>query len=171
MDLKGAGAQETARTDILRGGGAVGGPSQCSIGCCIAVWFFQRKGLDASRCRRLIYRDDARPDHRDAPSARHSAAGDRRASARLAVRADRAPHQRLHDLRRRRRAPTVGSDHQLCRWPCSPATLTRQLARLRRLHVIKRVAGTYRYYLTRTGRAAIAAGCRLTEHTIIPALA
>ena len=40
---------------------------------------------------------------------------------------------------------------------CSPATLTRQLARLRRLHVIKRVAGTYRYYLTRTGRAAIAA--------------
>ena len=54
---------------------------------------------------------------------------------------------------------------------CSPATLTRQLARLRRLHVIKRVAGTYRYYLTRTGRAAIAAGRRLTEHTIIPALA
>ena len=87
------------------------------------------------------------------------------------LRADRAPHQRLHDLRRRRRAPTVGSDHQLCRWPCSPATLTRQLARLRRLHVIKRVAGTYRYYLTRTGRATIAAGRRLTEHTIIPALA
>jgi hypothetical protein len=51
----------------------------------------------------------------------------------------------------------------------SPATLTRQLARLRRLHVIKRVTGTYRY-LTRTGRAAIAAGRRLTEHTIIPAL-
>ena len=42
---------------------------------------------------------------------------------------------------------------------------------LRRLHVIKRVAGTYRYYLTRTGRAAIAAGRRLTEQTIIPALA
>jgi DNA-binding IclR family transcriptional regulator len=51
---------------------------------------------------------------------------------------------------------------------CSPATLTRQLARLRHLGVIKRVLGTYRYYLT---RAAIAAGSRLTEHTIIPALA
>ena len=53
----------------------------------------------------------------------------------------------------------------------SPATLSRQLARLRHLAVIKRVLGTYRYYLTRAGRAAIAAGCRLTEHTIIPALA
>jgi IS5 family transposase len=38
---------------------------------------------------------------RFAPSARHPAAGDRGGSARLAVRADRAPHQRLHDLRRR----------------------------------------------------------------------
>ena len=54
---------------------------------------------------------------------------------------------------------------------CSPATLSRQLARLRQLGVIKRVIGTYRYYLTRAGRAAIAAGRRLTEHTIIPALA
>jgi len=54
---------------------------------------------------------------------------------------------------------------------CSPATLTRQLARLRHLGVIKRVTGTYRYYLTRAGRAAIAAGRRLTEHTIVPALA
>jgi hypothetical protein len=53
----------------------------------------------------------------------------------------------------------------------SPATLSRQLARLRHLGVIKRVTGTYRYYLTRAGRAAIAAGRRLTEHTIIPALA
>jgi hypothetical protein len=32
-------------------------------------------------------------------------------------------------------------------------------------------SATYRYYLTRAGRAAIAAGRRLTEHTIIPALA
>ena len=32
-------------------------------------------------------------------------------------------------------------------------------------------ATTYRYYLTRAGRAAIAAGRRLTEQTIIPALA
>ena len=54
--------------------------------------------------------------------------------------------------------------------PCSPATLTRHLARLRQLTVIKRVTGTYRYYLTRAGRAAIAAGRRLTQHTIIPAL-
>jgi hypothetical protein len=54
---------------------------------------------------------------------------------------------------------------------CSPAALTRQLARLRRLGVIKRVTGTYRYYLTRAGRAAITAGRRLTEHTIVPALA
>src|ERR1700740_2720598 len=53
----------------------------------------------------------------------------------------------------------------------SPATLSRQLARLRHLGVIKRVLGTYRYYLTRAGRAAIAAGRRLTEHTIITALA
>jgi hypothetical protein len=53
----------------------------------------------------------------------------------------------------------------------SPATLTRQLARLRQLGVIKRVTGTYRYYLTRAGRAAIAAGRRLTQHSIIPALA
>jgi hypothetical protein len=42
---------------------------------------------------------------------------------------------------------------------------------LRQLGVIKRVTGSYRYYLTRAGRAAIAAGRRLTEQTIIPALA
>ena len=53
----------------------------------------------------------------------------------------------------------------------SHATLTRQLARLRQLGVIKRVTGSYRYYLARAGRAAIAAGRRLTQHTIIPALA
>jgi hypothetical protein len=53
-----------------------------------------------------------------------------------------------------------------------PATLTRHLTRLRQLGVIKRrLAGTYRYYLTRAGRAAIAAGRRRTQHTIIPALA
>jgi hypothetical protein len=55
--------------------------------------------------------------------------------------------------------------------PILSATLSRQLARLRHLGVIKRVLGTYRYYLIRAGRAAIAAGRRLTEHTIIPALA
>ena len=35
----------------------------------------------------------------------------------------------------------------------SPARLSRQLRRLRDIGVIKRVAGTYRYYLTRTGRS------------------
>ena len=54
---------------------------------------------------------------------------------------------------------------------CSPATLTRHLARLRLLGLIKRVTGTYRYYLTRAGRAAITAGRSLTQLTIIPALA
>jgi hypothetical protein len=52
----------------------------------------------------------------------------------------------------------------------SPAGVSRQLQRLRHLGLIKRVARTYRYYLTRLGRAAIAASCRLTEHTIIPTL-
>jgi hypothetical protein len=42
---------------------------------------------------------------------------------------------------------------------------------MRRLGLIKRVAGTDRYYLTRLGRAAIAAACSLTEMRIVPALA
>ena len=53
----------------------------------------------------------------------------------------------------------------------SPDRLSRQLRRLRHLGVIKRVAGTYRYYLTRIGRAATAALCRVTQTVIIPALA
>jgi len=53
----------------------------------------------------------------------------------------------------------------------SPDRLSRQLRRLRRLGVIKRVTGTYRYYLTRIGRAATAALCRVTQSIIIPALA
>jgi hypothetical protein len=36
--------------------------------------------------------------------------------------------------------------------------------------VVKRVAGTYRYYLTKAGRAATTAAARLTAATIIPAL-
>ena len=52
----------------------------------------------------------------------------------------------------------------------SPATVSRQLTRLRTLGLIKRISGTYRYYLTRLGRSAVAACCRLTEHTIVPAL-
>ena len=53
----------------------------------------------------------------------------------------------------------------------SPDRLSRQLRRFRNLGVIKRVAGTYRYYLTRIGRAATAALCRVTQSIIIPALA
>ena len=53
----------------------------------------------------------------------------------------------------------------------SPDRLSRQLRRLRDIGVIKRVAGTYRYYLTRAGRAATAALCRVTETIIIPMMA
>jgi len=50
----------------------------------------------------------------------------------------------------------------------SPHRLSRQLRRLRDIGVIKRVTGTYRYYLTRMGRAVTAALRRLTETIIIP---
>ena len=53
----------------------------------------------------------------------------------------------------------------------SPAALSRQISRMRGLGLIKRVAGAYRYYLTRLGRAAIAAACSITEMRIIPTLA
>jgi DNA-binding HxlR family transcriptional regulator len=53
----------------------------------------------------------------------------------------------------------------------SPSRLSRQLHRLRSLGLIKRVTRSYRYYLTRLGRGAIAAACCLTEFHIIPALA
>jgi len=49
----------------------------------------------------------------------------------------------------------------------SPNRLSRQLRRLLDLGVIKRVTGTYRYYLTKAGRAATAAAERLTAATII----
>jgi DNA-binding MarR family transcriptional regulator len=52
----------------------------------------------------------------------------------------------------------------------SPNTLSRQLRRLRDLGIIRRVVGTYRYFLTKIGRAAIAAACHVTQSTIIPAL-
>ena len=53
----------------------------------------------------------------------------------------------------------------------SPPSLSRQIKRLRNLGLLKRVHGTYRYYLTRIGRSAIAACCQLTENVILPALA
>jgi len=52
----------------------------------------------------------------------------------------------------------------------SPNQLPRQLRRLRDIGVIKRVAGTYRYYLTRIGRSATAALCHVTQSVLIPAL-
>jgi hypothetical protein len=53
----------------------------------------------------------------------------------------------------------------------TPAAMTRQLRRLRALGLIKKVAHTYRYYLTRLGRAAIAAACSFTRFNVIPAMA
>ncbi|MBK7236345.1 MAG: ArsR family transcriptional regulator [Sterolibacteriaceae bacterium] len=52
-----------------------------------------------------------------------------------------------------------------------PSRLSRQLRRLRVLGLIKRAANTYRYYLTRAGRMAIAAFERLTNFAIVPAMA
>ena len=52
----------------------------------------------------------------------------------------------------------------------SPNRLSRQLRRLLDLGVIKRVTGTYRYYLTKAGRAATAAAERITEAVIVPAM-
>ena len=52
----------------------------------------------------------------------------------------------------------------------SPPRLSRQLRRMRDIGVIKRVAGTYRYDLTRLGRSATAALCHLIQSVLIPAL-
>jgi hypothetical protein len=52
----------------------------------------------------------------------------------------------------------------------SPTRLSRQLRRLLDIGVIKRVTGTYRYYMTKAGRAAAAAAGRLTNAVIIPAM-
>ena len=68
----------------------------------------------------------------------------------------------IHGLRRADLAKPVAM---------APSKLSRQLARLRALGLIKKVAHTYRYYISRLGRAAIAAACSLTRFNIIPALA
>ncbi len=52
----------------------------------------------------------------------------------------------------------------------SPGQLSRRLRWLRDLGVIKKVKQTYRYYLTKAGRAAVAAGCRIREAIIVPAM-
>jgi DNA-binding transcriptional ArsR family regulator len=53
----------------------------------------------------------------------------------------------------------------------SPSALSRYIRRLRDLGLVKRVAKTYRYYLTSDGRRVIAAAFQVTEYAIIPALA
>src|SRR5271163_1183040 len=53
----------------------------------------------------------------------------------------------------------------------SPDRLSRQLRRLRDIGVIKRVTGTYRYYLTKAGRAATAVACRIKRAVIVPMMA
>jgi hypothetical protein len=53
----------------------------------------------------------------------------------------------------------------------TPWAMSRQLKRLHVLGLIKKVSHTYRYYLTRMGRAAIAAACSLTRFNIVPAMA
>jgi hypothetical protein len=59
----------------------------------------------------------------------------------------------------------------LARLDITPSAMSRQLRRLRLLGLIKKVTHTYRYYLTRLGRAAIAAACSLTRFSIVPAMA
>jgi hypothetical protein len=53
----------------------------------------------------------------------------------------------------------------------SMSSLTRQIWRLRKFGLIRKVAHSYRYTLTKIGRSAIAAACRITQQTILPALA
>ncbi|GFP21130.1 hypothetical protein HKBW3S06_00356 [Candidatus Hakubella thermalkaliphila] len=53
----------------------------------------------------------------------------------------------------------------------SPSTISRILKRLRAHGLIKKVAHTYKYYLTTLGKAVIALGLRLKELFIIPTLA
>jgi hypothetical protein len=48
--------------------------------------------------------------------------------------------------------------------------LSRQLRRLLDIGAIKRITGTYRYYLTKAGRTATAAAERLKQATIVPAM-
>jgi len=53
----------------------------------------------------------------------------------------------------------------------SSPQLSRRIKRLLKHRLIKKVSGTYRYYLTRLGRRVISAALRLREGSIIPALA
>jgi hypothetical protein len=79
------------------------------------------------------------------------------------LRALQRPEFNIHGMRRADLKPFVPD--------MSPSRLSRQLHRLRSLGLLKRVTRSYRYYLTRLGRGAIAAASCLTEFQIIPALA
>jgi hypothetical protein len=79
------------------------------------------------------------------------------------LRALQRPEFNIHGVRR--------ADLKVFLAEYTDSRLSRQLRRLRVLGLIKRVARSYRYYLTRLGRAAIAAACSLTQFQIIPALA
>lgn len=79
------------------------------------------------------------------------------------LRALQRPEFNIHGLRRADLQPHLPAK--------SPASLSRQIRRLRAFGLIKRVTGTYRYYLTRLGRSTIATCCKLTEFLIIPTLA
>jgi len=79
------------------------------------------------------------------------------------LRALQRPEFNIHGVRRADLKPFVSG--------FSDSRLSRQLHRLRSLGLIKRVTRSYRYYLTRLGRSAIAAACSLTQFQIIPALA
>ena len=73
------------------------------------------------------------------------------------------PEFNIHGLRRadlKKHLPSVSSEK-----------LSRYLKRLRVLGLIKRVAKTYRYYLTRISRSAVATCEKLTEFTIVQTLA
>src|SRR4029077_16302040 len=129
--------------------------------------------------RLLGWHPGARPSHPTPSTQRPKPQGPQFFQPRRTDPARRAPATQLQYRWSPPRRPTATPLPILSRHPIpttrpsapSPPPLSRQLARRRHLGVIKRVLGTYRYYLTRAGRAAIAAGRRLTEHTIIPALA
>jgi DNA-binding HxlR family transcriptional regulator len=74
-----------------------------------------------------------------------------------------SPKFNIHGLRRADLKPYLPK--------LSDSALSRQLKRLHVFGLIKRVAGSYRYYLTKLGRAATAACVRVMEFTILPTLA
>ena len=71
------------------------------------------------------------------------------------------PELNIHGLRR--------ADLKKAVQTLSDSALSRQLKRMRVFGLIKCVAGTYRYYMTKLGRVTVATCERLTEFTIIPA--